>query len=782
MSNGNFTSFLEALGAFESGINPTEDYGTHDLDWLMVFDPSKGNVDRESVNLTNNDDLSMLQYHVHNTLGFLGKYQFGEPLLIDLGYYSPAPTGFYGATATNEWKGTWTGKNGIDSKEEFMSIAQELAIRDAFTMNMGVIDKYLSQAGKTLDDYLGKEISYVSQGVEHTTTVSLSGILASAHLQGPGGVAQLLLNNQASHDEYGTNILSYMDWFGGYETPFGSAADDILSGSDYSETFAAGAGQNSITTGDGEDKIIIKANAGGQDIIKDFDIHKDVISLSDFNGLQFSGLSITANAQGNAVIQFPANQTVVLEGVAPLALTAAMFVYGPYALGWKGNAGDIHIDNFNPHHDLLDFNYAFSSENLSVYEQNGSTVIEVTGNNQRYILDNISLDELTMGNFVKAPIDFAAKFMAAAGVIPPVDTSDSDSDAHSGSGSTGGENPTNNVDTHSDDHIQQATVNHDVFSYNWNWGAQDVIKNFDVAHDQIDLQSFWTSYDGFKIYNDTQGNAVIDLNNLNSQTITLEGISASQLSANNIKGVLGDFSHALSSSSSGSGSSSGATDSSPSDNSLPTDSTNSGSTEDTSAQTFSYTWNWGNNAVVDHFDTTQDTVDLSGFWTDYSHLKIYQSGNDTLIDLKDLNNQTIKLAGVNVADLNSGHIKGVLGSLSQALTQNDSGSSPGSSSPSESGSTTTAHVQNEDGSTLFGTTGQDVYKFTWAWGSHSTIENFDTAHDKIDLKSFWTSADQVSIHNDTQGNAIIDLTNLNNQTIKLAGVSANEVHPDNLLF
>lgn len=27
------------------------------------------------------------QYQVENSLGFMGKYQFGEPLLIDLGYY-----------------------------------------------------------------------------------------------------------------------------------------------------------------------------------------------------------------------------------------------------------------------------------------------------------------------------------------------------------------------------------------------------------------------------------------------------------------------------------------------------------------------------------------------------------------------------------------------------------------------------------------------------------------------------------------------------------------------
>jgi hypothetical protein len=40
----------------------------------------------------------------------MGKYQFGEPLLIDLGYYKADV--FYGNGADkNYWQGTWTGRN-----------------------------------------------------------------------------------------------------------------------------------------------------------------------------------------------------------------------------------------------------------------------------------------------------------------------------------------------------------------------------------------------------------------------------------------------------------------------------------------------------------------------------------------------------------------------------------------------------------------------------------------------------------------------------------------------
>lgn len=85
MSKGSFRDLLEVLGEFESEI--------------PSGDPN--------------------QYQAENKLGFLEKYQFGEPLLIDLGYYKANI--YYGHGAdTNYWQGTWTEKKGIDS---WMNIA-----------------------------------------------------------------------------------------------------------------------------------------------------------------------------------------------------------------------------------------------------------------------------------------------------------------------------------------------------------------------------------------------------------------------------------------------------------------------------------------------------------------------------------------------------------------------------------------------------------------------------------------------------------------------------------
>ncbi|HEY9663493.1 MAG TPA: LysM peptidoglycan-binding domain-containing protein [Allocoleopsis sp.] len=183
-NKGNFQAMLEALGEFESG--------------RPAGDPS--------------------QYTAENWLGFMGKYQFGEALLIDLGYY--VADVYYGNGADkNYWNGSWTGKRGITSKANFQGSpeVQEFAIREAFLLNWNRIKNALTAEGQSVEAYLGKTQTFYGNKV---ITVTLSGILAGAHLRGPGGIAQVLLRpgDPPPQDENGTSILQYIDEYGGYDT------------------------------------------------------------------------------------------------------------------------------------------------------------------------------------------------------------------------------------------------------------------------------------------------------------------------------------------------------------------------------------------------------------------------------------------------------------------------------------------------------------------------------------------------------------------------------------
>ncbi|MEM6752247.1 MAG: hypothetical protein AAF630_04585, partial [Cyanobacteria bacterium P01_C01_bin.38] len=51
-----------------------------------------------------------------------------------------------------------------------------------------------------------------------TIKITLSGIIAAAHLKGPDKVVDLLVSGKVSQDPFGTSILAYLEEFGGYET------------------------------------------------------------------------------------------------------------------------------------------------------------------------------------------------------------------------------------------------------------------------------------------------------------------------------------------------------------------------------------------------------------------------------------------------------------------------------------------------------------------------------------------------------------------------------------
>lgn len=141
-------------------------------------------------------------YKAFNKYGYAGKYQMGEAALIDSGYYKKASANY-----NNDWSGTFTGKDGVFSINDFLNNprAQE---------NAQIIFKkrqwgYLKGVGA--DKYVGQVINGI-----HITP---SGLLAGAHLKGPGSVINYLKSNGKNNpkDAFGTSVESYIKKFSGYD-------------------------------------------------------------------------------------------------------------------------------------------------------------------------------------------------------------------------------------------------------------------------------------------------------------------------------------------------------------------------------------------------------------------------------------------------------------------------------------------------------------------------------------------------------------------------------------
>lgn len=121
-------------------------------------------------------------YFTVNDFGYLGKYQFGAETLKLLGVYNP----------------------------EYFLYTPELQEK-AFLAN--------SERNKWI---LRKDIArFVGQNI-HGVPITESGILAAAHLAGPGSVKKFLrsLGSYNSSDAFGSSISYYMKRFSGYDTSF----------------------------------------------------------------------------------------------------------------------------------------------------------------------------------------------------------------------------------------------------------------------------------------------------------------------------------------------------------------------------------------------------------------------------------------------------------------------------------------------------------------------------------------------------------------------------------
>ena len=361
MSNGTFTQFLDALRAFESGV----DYDRY-VSGQITEGQIRSWVGDANWNAYQAGQLSWhdMQYTSVNALGFVG-YQFGEPLLIDLGYYQ--------GNTGNQWTGHFTGKNGVDSFATLKTDIQEAIILDAFGYNLNVIESGLEAKGTSLDALIGTQRTYVdTNGQSVTVTLTLTGILAAAHLRGAWGTLDLLNNGSASADEYGTSILKYIQQFGAYDTP------------SYSTLIAAHESA----------KTLALAEELWHD---DFNNDGTVADYAGWDGTQADGGSTGGQTGGGGGTGGDGAATVT-------------------TINWTWGANTVLA--FDPALDVLDFGW-FQKDNFSIAEVGGSVVITITGNNQTYTLDGVTLAELSMDNIRAKDASVIQKWDAALDTAEP---------------------------------------------------------------------------------------------------------------------------------------------------------------------------------------------------------------------------------------------------------------------------------------------------------------------------------------------------------------------------
>lgn len=447
------------------------------LDVDRFYDNNASLADRKRM-------IRKMQYSSLNAWGFVG-YQNGEATLITSGYYIPETerglskyysarpgsewagvgTGLQSeATCTgtketitfrweggtvdlitpqvNEWKGVFSGKSDIYQFDDMRIPAkQEQIIRGLMRSNYIKFRELMQARGKDWSDILGTSYDYVhlenGQKVTKTTTITMSGIIAATHLRGALGVIKAIFEGTDAGDETGTTAGFYMDMFQGHDTLFDTPSNDIISGTPHAEMLFAGWGNDSVTTGDGIDQIVIQKNAQGnsQTTISDFTLGKDRISLGvEWSGSPLAQMTITSTSdQTGSVLTLPGNQSIVLQGVPSSSLptnTDDYIVHAKsYVQGWGGTRES--ITGFRPMLDKIVPERHVTVSDLSAFENTAGN-LEVgtdTWNTKEFV--GLKLTDLTAEMFSEMTGDIS---QLGGITIParPVITANGDTAANGG--------------------------------------------------------------------------------------------------------------------------------------------------------------------------------------------------------------------------------------------------------------------------------------------------------------------------------------------------------------
>lgn len=201
-------------------------------------------------------------YDAENPFGFIGKYQFGEAALFDLGYY-----GLDGSDSNlfkNNWIGNWSGKNGINSKQDYFNngSVQEIIINDWHNILWDRIE-FLG-----LDKYEGQ--------ILNGNLITFSGMLAASHLIGAGstssetsGLKGYLLSGAvfSPADGNGTTANEYMTLFSGFQTPFTTEHNksEIIDGGTGKDVLTGLGGDDTLNGNENTDSALYSNNSAEYD-------------------------------------------------------------------------------------------------------------------------------------------------------------------------------------------------------------------------------------------------------------------------------------------------------------------------------------------------------------------------------------------------------------------------------------------------------------------------------------------------------------------------------------
>jgi len=331
----------------------------------------------------------------------------------------------------------------------------------------------------------------------------------------------------------------------------GNSGDNVINGLDGNDIInGASGGFDLLHGGFGLDEFRFVKNAGSQDQIWDFDVNNEQINLSSATFNKFNSISELTITQGrvlffdSAIIHLGDGQTIEIVKVKPSDLSIDNFIFEAGSL-LGTNLGDTLVIRGNEFNSNVVIAGRDSLDTLQIIGSTieGADFAQTTGIDRiEFISDNVHILELSDGVVSSSDnrhmeIDFTGAISPANGAL--LDGSQVVSGTLDVLGGTG--NDTLEGGALSD--IFTGGTGNDIFVFKNNAFASDIITDFTVGADKIDLSSASFNFtNGFAdlIITQNGSNTVIDLGNgqtTSGQNIILENIDSTTITETDFIGL-----------------------------------------------------------------------------------------------------------------------------------------------------------------------------------------------------------------------------------------------------